>query len=245
MPAPSFSSFPSIAATVKPDSAGRERSREGSPTKRRKRHHDHDDGQDSKHSSERRHKTDGDDQNGRSRDRERDGRDKDRRHREREDDEGHHHGGGRDIRRRRDKEKHHDKDRRRRSETKAERKGHRESREEEPILPADYTPTVPLPTRDESAGFFADTVGSGRGTSQADWRGVPGYRRDTRAYPSIRPPGFRLMTDYILGHPTEVRIDRYKDDSRPGIALRWKRQMDRVSWRVRDMCLGAAISPAD
>jgi hypothetical protein len=37
-----------------------------------------------------------------------------------------------------------------------------------------------LPIRDEQAGFFADTMGTGRGTSQADWKGVARYWRETR-----------------------------------------------------------------
>ena len=39
-----------------------------------------------------------------------------------------------------------------------------------------------LPIRDEQAGFFADTMGTGRGTSQADWKGVARYWRETRMF---------------------------------------------------------------
>lgn len=37
-----------------------------------------------------------------------------------------------------------------------------------------------LPVRDEQAGFFVDTMGTGRGISQADWKGVARYWRETR-----------------------------------------------------------------
>lgn len=228
MPAPSFSSFPTLAAPITQESRG------PSPPKKQKRSHHTGDERDvgrivsqsksydegrSDHKPSRKSNRDGDksshsdarDRDGhRRRDREGSEDDERRKRKERDKDRGKDRHVDRDRDRNGDKARektnqretghpraahrsdtprneldggnHKKEDRERRYH---EDRSHRHRDRQNGSQRMDQTGTrvaTPhtLPVRDEEAGFFADTFGTGTGMHQADWKGIPRYRRETR-----------------------------------------------------------------